>query len=634
MKQVFIIIILISGLCQLGLSQTKRDSLWRVWNDNSLPDTSRLKAIQAITWPMMNMNLDSAKLLAQMQYDFARERNIPKWQGRGLYNLGVQSYLKGEYNSAKRYFEQSLEIRSAIDDKKGVAAIYGNLGLIYGAQGNQMKELEYQLKSITINEAIRDTDNLASNYSNIAGIYQNQQDSLKALDYYLKALDMYEAIGKQNQIGILYNNMGNMYRRSGNYTKALEYLNKSLDIRKQINDKLGTGITLLNMGSLYISKKDFEQAKKLTEESAQYFIAVSDNVSLANVYYNLGDIAEKQNKHTEAIENCKKALDLSMQAGKIQLQEAACICLYLANKNLSRYDDALFYHEQSAALKDSMNEDELRVEIERMEFEREILTDSISRVQERTELQNLHTIEIKKRSRINMILLGVGVALLLGGILLLSRMLFFQKNTQRLKLKTQELEKQQLLNEISLLKTQVNPHFLFNSLSILSSLVHIDADKSEKFIDQLSKSYRYILEQKDHALVNLRTELNFIESYIYLLHVRFEDKLIIKIEIPESFLDQFKIAPLTLQLLIENAVKHNKMSRTDPLVVRIFMEDHVLVVNNNLQTRSLEIPSTGVGLINIKDRYALLTDKKVVAGAKGDSFEVSIPLLETDENTI
>jgi streptogramin lyase len=190
------------------------------------------------------------------------------------------------------------------------------------------------------------------------------------------------------------------------------------------------------------------------------------------------------------------------------------------------------------------------------------------------------------------------------------------------------LERQQLLNEIALLKTQVNPHFLFNSLSILSSLVHVNADLSEQFIDQLSRSYRYILEQKDQSLVTIRTELEFIRSYVFLLKIRFENKLDLNIQLAENELDKYKIAPLTLQLLVENAVKHNRMSNKEPLLISVVQQGDWLEVRNPFRPRGEAVDSTGTGLQNIINRYALLTDRPVWAGECEDQFLVKIPLLD------
>jgi two-component system LytT family sensor kinase len=198
------------------------------------------------------------------------------------------------------------------------------------------------------------------------------------------------------------------------------------------------------------------------------------------------------------------------------------------------------------------------------------------------------------------------------------------KNVQ---LKAERLEKEAILAQFEALKIQLSPHFLFNSLSILTSLVHEDADLSEQFIKQLSKAYRYLLEQRDQDLVPLRTEVDFIQSYTFLIKIRFENKFEVSIDIPENVLNTYRIAPLTLQLLVENVVKHNRMSIREPLRVNIYCENEFLVVENPLQDRDQPEPSTGVGLPNIISRYAMLTDRAIQYGPHNDSFVVKIPLL-------
>jgi len=201
---------------------------------------------------------------------------------------------------------------------------------------------------------------------------------------------------------------------------------------------------------------------------------------------------------------------------------------------------------------------------------------------------------------------------------------------QRMRLiatQTQQLETEKAKVQLAALKSQVNPHFLFNSLSILSSLVHVDADLSEKFIDQLSRAYRYTLEQQDHDLVPLQTELAFIQSYTFLLKIRFDEKFDVQLNVPAAARQTYQIAPLTLQLLVENAVKHNTMSQQKPLLVRIELDGENLVIRNTLQRRPATYASTGVGLANIRNRYQLLTGRPVRVAEVGGEFVVCIPLL-------
>jgi PAS domain S-box-containing protein len=168
------------------------------------------------------------------------------------------------------------------------------------------------------------------------------------------------------------------------------------------------------------------------------------------------------------------------------------------------------------------------------------------------------------------------------------------------------LQKENLQSQFEVLRQQVNPHFLFNSLNVLTSLIKLEPDLAEKFTEHLSKVYRYVLENKDNDLVDLKTELDFLDAYLFLLNIRFMDKIKVCNRIEKEKTDLL-ILPLALQLLIENAIKHNSMSKKNPLCISLFIdEDNFLNVVNNLQERESYIASTGVGLKNIEHRYMLL----------------------------
>lgn len=196
-----------------------------------------------------------------------------------------------------------------------------------------------------------------------------------------------------------------------------------------------------------------------------------------------------------------------------------------------------------------------------------------------------------------------------------------------LRLRSQELEAENVRGQLTALQHQVSPHFLFNSLSILSSLVRVDVALAEQFIDRLARAYRYTLEQQQHDVVPLHTELAFLESYTFLLKIRFAEKFDVLLDVPAASRSTHGIAPLTLQLLLENAVKHNTMSRARPLLVHIGLEGETLVVRNPLQPRPTRFTSTGVGLANIRRRYQLLSPHPVEVIEAGTHFEVRIPLL-------
>mgnify|MGYP000185708124 FL=1 len=203
---------------------------------------------------------------------------------------------------------------------------------------------------------------------------------------------------------------------------------------------------------------------------------------------------------------------------------------------------------------------------------------------------------------------------------------YFYQQLQKNKIKEQKVIAGTASAKFDALKNQLDPHFLFNSLNVLTSLIDENPNSAQKFTTSLSKVYRYVLEQKSKALVTVDEELEFAKTYMSLLKMRFEDSIIF--EIPERASNQeAKVVPLSLQLLLENAVKHNMVTSSKPLHIKIYESNGSLVVENNLQPKQIVKKSSGVGLDNIRQRYNLLTDKKVNINQQADSFAVAIPML-------
>ncbi len=201
-----------------------------------------------------------------------------------------------------------------------------------------------------------------------------------------------------------------------------------------------------------------------------------------------------------------------------------------------------------------------------------------------------------------------------------------EANTQLLK-----VQKENLQSQFEVLKQQVNPHFLFNSLNVLTSLIKVDPDLAELFTERLSKVYRYVLENKEKELVSLSTELEFLKAYLFLLEIRFLKKLFIETKIDKSYHD-YLILPIAIQLIIENAIKHNTFSKIQPLKIEIFVDEQQrLNIVNNLNLRESKFISTGVGLENINRRYALVSDQKPEFIKTSEHFIAKLPLLKPEK---
>jgi two-component system, LytTR family, sensor kinase len=201
----------------------------------------------------------------------------------------------------------------------------------------------------------------------------------------------------------------------------------------------------------------------------------------------------------------------------------------------------------------------------------------------------------------------------------------FFKSWKRSVLKEEELKRERIILQYEALKNQVNPHFLFNSLNVLTSLIELDKDASIKYVKQLSEVMRYVLDKNSTELVPIDVELKFIDSFVYLLKIRFGNNLKVNLNMRDR---NFFIVPVALQILLENAVKHNEVSADKPLQVDIGETDDYLVVTNNKQTRNYLPDSNFIGLKSLQFQYEYLSGRPLEIMDDGGFFSVKIPKIK------
>lgn len=197
-------------------------------------------------------------------------------------------------------------------------------------------------------------------------------------------------------------------------------------------------------------------------------------------------------------------------------------------------------------------------------------------------------------------------------------------------LETEKLKRVHMHSQLLGLKSQMNPHFLFNSLNTLSSLINEDPDKAEDFLDHMSKVYRYLLRNNEEQLVLIETELAFIRSYFYLLRARYSEGLMIRIDVPHD-VKQMMVPPLTLQMLIEHTMALNSLSRSNPLNISIYVENEMLVVQHNLQPKMNPTDNCCEVLDNISNKFKLICQKDIQIEKHGNQRFVYLPLIPCKE---
>lgn len=212
----------------------------------------------------------------------------------------------------------------------------------------------------------------------------------------------------------------------------------------------------------------------------------------------------------------------------------------------------------------------------------------------------------------------------------INAIIFYIRQYQQKVLESETLRRVNAQAELAEIKNSINPHFLFNNLNVLSSLVMQHSKDANRFIEAFSSVYRYILNSRHKELVSIQEELELLEPYCFLLQTRFGESLHIRIDIP-SDVKSLCLVPVTLQLLVENAIKHNILSKQTPLFINIkYIDNHTLNVSNNLQLKTIREPSTNFGLESISKRYQLITGKDIEQLISNENFVVVIPLIKVE----
>lgn len=213
-------------------------------------------------------------------------------------------------------------------------------------------------------------------------------------------------------------------------------------------------------------------------------------------------------------------------------------------------------------------------------------------------------------------------------ITVIEAIVWFKRNQQSL-VKAEKLERENSQIRFETLKSQLNPHFLFNSLNVLSSLIKKDSDKAQNFVDEFSSVYRYTLDVIEKPVVELREEIDFAKSFLFLQKIRFDNAVDMEINVDVSKLNYF-VPPLAVQTLLENAFKHNKATTENHLKIKIYNENDLLLVVNNLQPKIKGSDSKGVGLSNLRKRYELLGDELPQFSVTEKEYVAKIPLIEPE----
>ncbi|MCD4744767.1 MAG: tetratricopeptide repeat protein [Bacteroidales bacterium] len=480
-----------------------------------------------------------------------------KGYANSLNSIGIAYRCIGNYNKAIDFYKRSLNISLEINDKGGTANSLNNIGNIYLLSGNYDKALENYLKSLNIREKIGDKNLIASSLNNIGLFYYNLNEYEKSLSYQLKSVKIWEEIGNEFGVSASLNNIGLCYENTGNFDQALIYHEKSLELSEKIGDKEGISLSLNNIGHVYYTLGKFKLALEYFRKSLKIKKDIGDKRGSAESLNNIGKLYLNLKNYNKAFNYLKEAEKLAKDIGaKNELLQIynSLSDFYSATGN---YQNSLQYYKHYTALKDSIFNEEKHKQITEMQtkYETEKKEGEIEILNKEKEIQSL---EINKQKTLKYYTISIAAFLILLGFLLFNRFKLKQEKQQS------DIEKQKQEIEKKLLRSQMNPHFIFNSLNSINSFITgKDTLTAQSYLTMFAELMRYILENTRKSFIPIEDEIKTLELNLELEKLRFNNKFDFKINItPNIDTENTYIPPMLVQPYVENAIIHGIMNKS------------------------------------------------------------------------
>ena len=353
-----LLVVLITFLCVFNsVSQINKDSLWNIWNDNTLDDSLRIKAIDVLAWNgYLFSQPDSAFYLAQLQYDLAKVNNNKLPMARALSIQGSSSYIQSNYLLAIDYYKRSLKIYQSMSNKKGIASIYNNLGSTYETLSNYNKAIDYFQKSLKIKKDINDIKGVAASLGNMGNVYFELGEIEKAIDYLERSLNICEDLNDKQGIAIALENKGVIHAQLGNNKKAQDNFQQALDIYDKIEDNQGKGIALNAIGTIYFELGNYDIALEYYQFALSLFMEVDDKESIAKSYLVIGKIYFERSDYPKASDFFEKGLVLLTEIGNEKEKTELLNEIAKIYRSKGVYDKAIQFYYEALKISEKFND--------------------------------------------------------------------------------------------------------------------------------------------------------------------------------------------------------------------------------------------------------------------------------------
>lgn len=447
MKKHSLFIILVICYCTSFAQTQLLDSLWKVYNNKSQADTNRLKAVHDIARNYININIDTAFILAKQELQLAQTMGQKKWEGHAFANIGAVCENSGNFVESIGYYLKALKIFEGSGNKKGIATCYGNIGLVYQYQSNYPKALEYLLKALQILEGIGNKKGTGTCYVNIGNVFLNQSNYTKALEYYLKALKIHEEINNKKGISACYGNIGLIYKAQFKYSLALEYFLKDLKIGEEIGDKKGISSSYGNIGAVYYFQTNYPKALEYYLKALKLREETGDKLGIGTCYVNLAELFIEMKDFKKVIQYSDSCIKISKEIGDIDAERYGYNYLSTAYSKTGRYKEAYINHVKFKKLTDSIFNEENSKQLGDMKTNFEVQKKEVE-LKAKSEAQQSIAAEEKKRQKfVTYSVAGLLILVMLFAGFMFNRFKISQRQKKIIELQKDEVEQQKHLVE-------------------------------------------------------------------------------------------------------------------------------------------------------------------------------------------
>lgn len=498
-----------------------------------------------------NNDFNNSIIYYNKAIELDRKNGNTKRVSVNLKHIGYAYFDLGNYDKAREYFDKALVINLKNNYEKETSSCYNIIGSIYLKRANYPIALNFYNESLEISEKIKDTISISKVLNNIGLIYKNYEKYDKAIENYKKALSVQKQIGNRTYVAAALNNIGSVYMLKNENDNALSYYNEALGINRALDNKKNITRNLTNIGNIYLSLKKYKLSEAYYTEANVLALEIGYQIGICNTYRGLAASLMSQGQYDKALNNALKSKKLAQKLKLLSFERDINELLSDIYKNKKDYKKSLLYHKEYKLLNDSIFNKENIEKMARIEneykYKRQL--DSLSINELKLTKKVLTTSQDLEKSQRNLFL---GVIAFLIMALVLCGIIFF------LKLRNEKAKTQNIAIEQKLLRSQMTPHFIFNSLSVLQGMILNKEDKKSVFyLSKFSKLLRITLENSRDKLVLLHQELIAVKDYLELQNLEesqsYDYTILVDKSIDETL---FMIPPMLIQPFIENAIEH------------------------------------------------------------------------------